>query len=142
MKVLFDTNVVLDVLMDRQPFADVAAGLFVNVEQGDIAGYLCSTTITTVYYLAAKALGAAQAQEEIRKLLTLFEVAPVTRPVLESALNARFADFEDAVVHEAAAHIGADAIVTRNQKDFAGAGVSVYTPSELAGIVALKRKKR
>jgi len=138
-KVLFDTNVVLDVLIDRHPFADIAVGLFVHVEQGDIIGYLCSTTITTVHYLSAKVLGAAQAREEIRKLLTLFEVAPVNRPVIEAALNANFADFEDAVAHEAACHVGADAIVTRNQKDFAGASISIYTPSELSGILTIRR---
>lgn len=135
---MFDTNVVLDVLMDRHPFADIAVRLFVSVEQGDITGYLCSTTITTVHYLSAKVLGAAKAQGEIRKLLTLFEIAPVNRPVLESALNANFADFEDAVAHEAARHVGADAIVTRNQKDFTGAGISVYTPTELSAILAIR----
>lgn len=58
MKILFDTNVVLDVLMDREPFSDAAAELFTTVEDGSGIGYLCATTLTTVYYLAGKALGA------------------------------------------------------------------------------------
>ena len=118
MKILLDTNIVLDVLMDRMPFADAATELFSKVEEGTIIGYLCGTTITTVYYLAAKTVGTRRAHEEIKKLLSLFEVAPVNRHVLESALGANFHDFEDAVVHEAACHVGAEAIVTRNQKDF------------------------
>lgn len=138
MKILLDTNIVLDLLMDRRPFADAAAELFSKVEDGTVIGYLCGTTITTVYYLAAKAVGAPRAQEEIKKLLTLFEVAPVNRHVLESALVADFSDFEDAVIHEAACHVGAEAIVTRNQKDFKKSGLPVYSSEELAKILVSK----
>lgn len=136
MKILLDTNIVLDVLMDRMPFADDAAELFSRVEDGTVMGYLCGTTITTVYYLAAKAVGAPRAQEELKKLLTLFEVAPVNRHVLEAALSADFSDFEDAVIHEAARHVGAEAIVTRNQKDFRKSGIPVYSSEEMVKILA------
>jgi len=136
LKILLDTNIVLDLLMDRMPFADAAAELFAKVEDGTIIGYVCGTTITTVYYLAAKTVGTPRAREEIKKLLTLFEVAPVNRHVLESALVADFSDFEDAVIHEAACHVGAEAIVTRNQKDFKKAGISVYSSEEMAKILA------
>ncbi|NTU42007.1 MAG: PIN domain-containing protein [Nitrospirales bacterium] len=135
MKILFDTNVVLDVLMDREPFSDTASELFSRVEDGSIRGYLCGTTITTVYYIAAKTIGSAEAREGLRKLLTLFEVAPITRAVVESALTADFNDFEDAVLHEAACHAGADAIVTRNQKDFGKSRIPVHTPTELLSIL-------
>ena len=136
MKILLDTNIVLDVLMDRMPFADSAVELFSKVEDGTIIGYVCATTITTVYYLASKAVGTAKAQEEIKKLLHLFEVAPVNRHVLESALVADFNDFEDAVIHEAACHVGADAIVTRNQKDFKKSRIPVYSSEEMAKILS------
>jgi len=135
LKILLDTNIVLDVLMDRMPFSDAAVELFSKVEDGAIIGYLCGTTITTVYYLASRTLGAARAQEEIKKLLSLFEVAPVNRLVLESALIIDFSDFEDAVIHEAACHVGADVIVTRNLKDFKKSRISVYTSEELAKIL-------
>ena len=138
MKILLDTNIVLDVLMDRMPFADAATELFSKVEDGTIIGYLCVTTITTVYYLAAKTVGAPRAREEIKKLLSLFEVAPVNRPVLESALIADFSDFEDALIHEAACHAGAEAIVTRNQKDFKKSRIPVYSSEELAKILTSK----
>ena len=135
MKILLDTNIVLDVLIDRMPFSDTAVELFSKVEAGAIIGYLCSANITTVYYLASKILGAARAQEEIKKLLSLFEVAPVNRLVLESALVVDFHDFEDAVIHEAACHVGADAIITRNLKDFKKSRISVYTSDELVRIL-------
>ena len=138
MKILFDTNIVLDVLMDRLPYSDAASELFSKAEDGAIIGYLCGTTITTVYYLASKAVGAARAQEEIKKLLSLFEVAPVNRHVLESALEVDFTDFEDAVIYVAACHIGADAIITRNQKDFKKSRISIYSSEEMAKTLASK----
>lgn len=139
MKILLDTNIVLDVLMDRMPFSDSAVELFSKVENGTIIGYLCGTTITTVYYLASKSVGATRAREEIRKLLNLFEVAPVNRHVLESALASDFGDFEDAVINEAACHVGVEAIVTRNQKDFKKSRLSVYSSEEMAKILASHR---
>jgi predicted nucleic acid-binding protein len=135
LKILLDTNIVIDVLMDRMPFSESATELFSKVEDGTIIGYLCSTTITTVYYLASKTVGAQRAQEEIGKLLSLFEVAPVNRHVLESALVADFSDYEDAVIHEAACHVGADAIVTRNRKDYKKSRISVYSSEEMAKIL-------
>lgn len=138
MKILLDTNIVLDLLMDRMPFADAAAELFSKVEDGTIMGYVCGSTITTVYYLAAKAVGAPRAQEEIRKLLSLFEVAPVNRLVLESALVDDFMDFEDAVIHEAACHAGVDVIVTLNQKVFKKSAIPVYSSEEMVKLLAAK----
>ena len=138
MKVLLDTNIVLDVLMDRIPFSNSASELFSKVEGGVIIGYLCSNSITTVYYLVSKTVGATIAQEKIRKLLSIFEIAPVNRHVLESALVADFCGFEDAVIHEAACHIGVDAIVTRNQKDFKKSLIPVYSSEEMIKILTAK----
>lgn len=135
MKILLDTNIVLDVLMDRLPHSEAATELFSKVEDGSVIGYLCGTTITTVFYLAAKTVGTPRAQEEIRKLLQLFEVAPVNRHVHESALVLDFNDFEDAVIHEAARHVGADAIVTRNQKDFKKSRLPIHSAEEMAIIL-------
>ena len=139
MKILLDTNIVLDVLMDRLPYSEAATELFSRVEDGTVIGYLCGTTITTVFYLAAKTVGTPRAQDEIRKLLQLFEVAPVNRSVLESALTLDFTDFEDAVIHEAACHVGADAIVTRNQKDFKKSLLPVHSAEEMAKILTSQR---
>ncbi|MDD2851990.1 MAG: PIN domain-containing protein [Desulfuromonadaceae bacterium] len=141
MKILFDTNIVLDVLLDRMPFSDDAVQLFAGVEDGSIIGYLCGTTITTVYYLAAKAVGTAKAVEELKKLLTLFEVAPVNRHVVEAALTAGFNDFEDAVIYESACYVGSDAIVTRNQKDFKKSRLPVYSSEEMAKILSAQKKR-
>jgi predicted nucleic acid-binding protein len=138
MKILFDTNTIVDLLLDREPFVDPIAQLFSKVEQGDLGGYLCATTITTLYYLASRAVGRKIAQKEIQKLLGLFEIAPVNRPVLQAALQSGFPDFEDGVIHEAASFIGADGIVTRDPKGFKMAGIRIYSPDELLNDLTLR----
>ena len=93
--------------------------------------------MTTVHYLATKAVGRHRSPGGIRKLLRLLDVAPVNRAVLEAALEADgFNDFEDAVLHEAARHADADALVARNEQDFRKAALPVYNPGELIGMLA------
>jgi predicted nucleic acid-binding protein len=131
-KVLLDTNIILDVVLAREPYVAVAKQLFASIENGLLTGYLCATTVTTIDYLATKVVGAPQAQQEIQKLLNLFEIAPVNRAVLEAALATGFADFEDAVLYESARQIGVAAIITRNAKDFKQATLPIYSPLEIA----------
>lgn len=135
MKVLFDTNVVLDVLLDREPYAEVAAQLLSLVDTGRLDGVLCATTVTTIHYLASRAVGERAAKRHVGELLAIFDVAGVDRPVILSALSLGFGDFEDAVLHEAAIAVGATAIVTRNGKDFADATLPVFDPPELLAAV-------
>jgi len=134
-KVLFDTNVVLDVLLNREPHAEPAARLLSLVDTGELEGVICATTVTTVHYVACRARDDATARRCVEHVLELFDIASVDRPVLLAALRPGFADFEDAVLHESAVAAGAAAIVTRNPKDFAGASLPVFDPSELLAAV-------
>lgn len=131
MRVLFDTNVLIDVLFERHPFVQEAALLFDLTVRGEIGGLLGATSITTLYYLVAKGSTQTMARENIQELLRLFEVAAVNRRVLEAAATSGVDDFEDAVLHEAAHVAGADGIVTRNATDLSEATLPVYTPPEL-----------
>ncbi len=131
MKVLFDTNIVLDVLLERQPHVDAAARLFSLVDKGNLEGSICATTATTVFYIAAKSFGSRRAHGQVHELLGLFDVACVDRDVLDRALDLDFEDFEDAVLHEAAVAGGMSAIVTRDHSGFAKATVPIFDPREL-----------
>lgn len=135
MKVLFDTNIILDVLLDRKPFADHASFLMSRVEQAEIKGFLCATTVTTIHYLLAKYLDEEQALINIHSMMTLFEVAAVNRIVIESALNSKFTDFEDSVLHESARHAGVEYIITRNIKDFKKSKIPAFTPTEFLSML-------
>ena len=135
MRILFDTNVVLDVLLDRAPFAEVSARLFSRVERGDLIGFVGATTVTTVHYLSTKVVGATGASDVVGKLLDLFSVAPVNRTVLVDALGLSVQDFEDAVLHEAARHAGVEGLVTQDRRGFRKATLAVYAPEELLRIL-------
>lgn len=135
MRVLVDTNVVLDILLDRQPFADASTQVFALVEESKIEGYLCATTITTVAYLLGQALAPEKARGALQRLLGLFEIAPVNRSVLEHALRSAISDFEDAVLEQAGRLVGVDAITTRNVNDFKKSIVTVFDPTELIAAV-------
>lgn len=131
MKVLFDTNVVLDLLLAREPHLEPAIRLFSLVDRGAIDGVLCATTLTTIHYIASRTVGPEDVARHLGELLDMFEVAAVDANVLRDAIALPFADFEDAVLHEAARHAGAQAIVTRNLRDFSGAELPVFEPREL-----------
>lgn len=140
MRVLFDTNVVLDVLLDRQPHAAAAARLMAHAHDGRIEGLVGATTVTTIHYLAEKAVGTARARRHVGVLLAILDVAPVSRATLVSALALKFADFEDAVLHEAAREAGAAGIVTRDAEGFARSRLPVYSPAELQRLLGSPRE--
>jgi predicted nucleic acid-binding protein len=131
MRVLFDTNIVLDVLEERAPYHTDAAALFSAVDRGWLTGLLCATTITTIHYIARQTLGAARTRAHLRKILGMFVIAPVSHAIIVDALELDFPDFEDAVLHEAAASADATGIVTRNAKDFLRSRLRIYAPAEL-----------
>ena len=131
MKMLFDTNVILDVLLDRSPFVSEAAQLFAAVEMGKLQGMISATTVTTIFYLATKVLGKVLAKKSVSQLLQLFEVASVNRIVLEQAIEADFSDFEDAVLYQSGFQSGVVGIVTRDVKGYKKAKLPIYTPGEL-----------
>ncbi len=135
MRILIDTNVVLDVLMARRPHVDHALAVFALVDSGRVRGVLGATTITTVFYLAAKGVGVPRARAHVRSLLDLFDVAAVDRAVLVAALDAGFDDFEDGVLHEAGVVTGVDAVVSRDGTGFAAASLPVFTPSAFLAAV-------
>lgn len=131
MKILFDTNIILDVLLDRKPHSSAAIELLSAVENKIIDGTLCATTITTIDYLITKSKGRAASKDAISCLLDLFEIAEVNTATLRSALDSDFTDFEDAVLYFSGVAIGLDGVVTRNSNDFKLATLPIYSPSDL-----------
>ena len=131
MRVLIDTNIVMDVLLARRPFVESASRIFSLVEQSKIEASLCATTVTTVEDLLRQSLSRDEARQALRGLLDLFKIAPVNRSVIEKALRSKIEDFEDAVLEQAARLVGAEAIITRNTKDFRRSSIKALDPAEL-----------
>ncbi len=130
MKILVDTNVILDVLFEREPFVAHSSSIMGRVERRTLNGILCATTLTTIHYLTCKTIGKAKGSAALKKLLQIYQVAPVDQAILMHALDSGFSDFEDAVLYAAAIQAGAEAIITRNTKDFRLAEIPVFTPEE------------
>jgi len=139
-KVLLDTNVVLDLLLDRKPHSEAAADLSALAETGALVAYLCATTVTTIHYLVGRALDLGRAHNAVADLMAVFEIAPVNRAVLEAALEAGFHDYQDAVLACAARQVDAGALVTRNVRDFKRSPVTSYEPVEFLRMLAASRR--
>jgi predicted nucleic acid-binding protein len=120
MKILVDTNVILDYLLERVPFLQDAEALFQGIASGQIAGYATATTLTDVFYVAKRHTQSLErARQAIVIILAVMEICPVNRSVLELALTSEAVDFEDAVQVACALSEGLDAIVTRDAGFFA-----------------------
>ncbi len=133
MRTLFDSDILLDLMLDRTPHAAIAAQLVARVERGEIIGYLAANTVCMLAAMAEETL--PNAKQPIHQLLGLFEIAPINRSVLDDAVQDGFAHFNDAVTYEAARHVEAQSIVTRNCKNFERADMPIYLPQELEAVL-------
>jgi len=136
MRLFIDTNVIIDLLAARQPFADDAARLFTLADKREVKIFTSSTTVTTTYYLLNKELKQDKARAAVSKLLTLVEVIDARHLGVIRAINdIQFKDFEDAVQYQSALQAKAKILVTRNTKDFNLSSISVMTPKQVFGVL-------
>lgn len=127
-RILVDTNVVLDVLLDRQPYVEASAAVWAAVETGVSEGMLAAHTVTTIHYLIREAKGNARAKRIVSAILNVFKVAAVDGAVIQEALQLPFSDFEDAVTATAARVAGCEFIVTRAPRGFRESPVRALAP--------------
>lgn len=130
MRVLLDTDVVLDHLLEREPFAQTASELLELNAQGVFDGYISGITPINVFYIARKFMGRDKSRQLLKDLLLAVSVCPITYDILNQAFALPFSDYEDAAQHACATASGLDAIVTRNLKDYQNATLPVFTPTE------------
>lgn len=134
MKIVLDTNILLDLFLDREPFVESAAELISAIDAGQIEGGLVATKVTTIHYFLTKYLEQKQAMKYLRQVCSVFDILPVNRSVIENSLASKFVDFEDAVIHEAACFYGAQAIITRNKKHFKKSSLAIHTAEEFLNL--------
>lgn len=116
--ILFDTNIMLDIALDRSPFVDDAVKVFQLLDTQIIAGYITANSITDIYYIVRKARGHREGMAFIADLLNLVQVIGVDQSVIEGALNIGMKDFEDAIQLVCAKKANLDVIITRNETDY------------------------
>lgn len=132
MRVLVDTNIVLDFLLQREPFFQDADLLFQAIDAGQVVGYVTATTLTDIFYIARKhTRSLEQARQAVLETLAAMVICPVNRAVLEAAFRSGLVDFEDAVQIFCAVEQGLDAILTRDAKGFLSSSIPVISIQEL-----------
>ena len=132
-KVLIDSDVILDLLLDREPFGDMSELIFEKLAAGRMQGYVTAVALLNIYYIARKALGRNAALDCVRRLLETegLEILAVDKHHVLAALDSVMTDFEDAVQAVVAKITGLDMIVTRNIRDFRNSPVPAFSPEEL-----------
>jgi predicted nucleic acid-binding protein len=130
-KVLLDTNIILDVALERQPFLGASEQILVFAEQGQIEGYISASTFGDLYYVIRKNKGRESALDFLRNISCFCQVATVDQSAISMALVTNFRDFEDAIQHSTAVVNHLEAVVTRNPQDFVGAALLIMTPDIL-----------
>lgn len=132
MKIMCDTNIFLDVLLEREPFVESSSALLSLCENHKIDGYVSASCITDIFYLVRKYThSTALSYDAIGKILEIVKVCSVTNNDILLAFQSRAKDFEDALVATCAKTMHCDYIVTRNKKDFEAFDIPAVAPSEL-----------
>ncbi|UBF28226.1 PIN domain-containing protein [Kovacikia minuta CCNUW1] len=129
-RVLFDSDVLLDVLAQRQPFVVASAQALNMVTQPQVQGYVSGHAVTNIFYILRRQVGSETARELLSRLLQHLQIASVTDEVIRVALQSSMADFEDAVTSEAANAAGLEVILTRNIPDFVASTIPAVLPEE------------
>jgi predicted nucleic acid-binding protein len=137
-RVLIDTDVVLDILLKRVPFYEAANAIWQANFEGQCEAFISAVTPVNVFYIAKKLKGASSAYQAVKELLDGMNICAVDEATLKSAATSPISDFEDAVQHASAAAYKLDAIVTRNLDDYRNATIPVYSPP--AFLIELKKR--
>ena len=137
MKLLIDTNVVLDVLLRREPFFRTAAEVLNLAQRDDVREYVSASAITDIYYIANKQMKDRDAVRDLlKRLLMVVSVAAVSEREIQNALDLAWGDFEDSVQYSVALLNEMDGIVTRNPGDYQEANMRIWIPEQALELFA------
>ncbi len=132
MKLMIDTNILLDVMIHREPFFDDSKAVLKLCEDHEVTGFVSASAVTDIFYITRKALGNLEdTYRVISNILNIVKILTVTNEDVVSAFQVKAKDFEDCLMATCAKSNKCDGIVTRNKKDFLGFGITLYSPEEI-----------
>lgn len=132
MRLMIDTNIFLDVLLEREPFYTASRAVLVLCENNKVQGFLSASSVTDIFYLVRRQLHSTDlAYKALGSVLDIVRVLTVTNADVLDAYIRRAADFEDCLLATCAKSNQCNAIVTRNKKDFQSFGITLLSPEEL-----------
>lgn len=135
MRFLVDANILLDVLMNRQPHVTDSASIWKLCETGQAEGYISSLTFANLIYIMRKEINPKGIEIILDKLSLIFHFTDLTSSDLISAAKLQWNDFEDAVQCVTAKRLNADYIITRNVKDFKESDIIAITPTNMLKLI-------
>ena len=130
MKVLIDTNVILDVLCNRKMFVEDSLKIFKLSEAKQIEGYISALSIANIIYIMRKELSHINVKKTLDMLSHIFNIIELNEQDLMEACNLQFSDHEDGINCHQAFRIKADYIITRNIKDYKNSVIKPISPNE------------
>lgn len=130
MRILVDTNILLDVLTKRQLHFDDSAKVWTLVHSELVEGYLPAISVNNLYYIVRKLQDRKTAEAFVDDILNDFEIASLTKSILKQARTVMGKDFEDSIQYFSAIQVGCEVLITRNKKDFPALGLQILTPRE------------
>ncbi len=131
MTILVDTNIILDLFLQREPYNAEARIIITKCAEREVIGYLAAHSIPNLFYILRKNYTQKGRRGLIKNLCNIFRISDLNAEKILSAIeNEEFADFEDCLQEECAVEAVADYIVTRNTKDFASSRIPVILPDE------------
>jgi predicted nucleic acid-binding protein len=139
-KLFVDSDIILDLLAEREPHYIHAARLFTLINQNKIIAYTSPLIFAYLHYLLKKQTTNSVALKSLRKLKTLINILPIDERVIEQSLNSEFNDFEDAIQYYTAVNNGITLIITRNKIDYRRSKIDVLTAEEFLKSLDTKLK--
>ena len=132
MRLMIDTNIFLDVLLQREPFFENSKNVLKLCEDRKVQGFLSASSATDIFYIVRKGLKSTDAAyKALGSILDIIKILTVTNEDVLNAFMQKAADFEDCLLATCAKSNRCSAIVTRNKKDFLGFGIPLMSPEEL-----------
>lgn len=129
-KIFIDTDIILDLLAEREDFYEAAAVLFSLIDRGKVQAFTSPVVIANIFYILSRLKSRAFALKNIKKIRAFLSVLRLDEKTVDLAMASDFHDFEDALQYYASLENGMDCIITRNKKDFKSSTIPVFTAGE------------
>ncbi len=129
-RIYIDTDIILDLLLKREPFYPAARSIFSLLEKGELEGCVSPLIFANLFYILRKLKSGPEALKVLQKLKVLVTVLPIDAKIIEMALASNFKDFKDAIQSYSALENGIQVLITRNVKDYIPSALTVFTAEE------------
>lgn len=129
-KVLLDSNIILDIAIERRDFYEKSKAVLTQIVNLHFAGYVTASSVTDIYYILKKSKGHEKSIEFLKGLFMFIDIAGVSKEVIQWALLDKMCDFEDAVQVACAKQNAVGIIITRNIVDFRNTGLEIMSPED------------